>query len=176
MSQGGNLSALSNFRALYESQNFTRHIIGFDTFEGFQGVNGKDGVGLAEGDLGVEEDWHERLIKIIDLIKQDNPLSHLMKTETIKGDIRQTWERFKELSPHLVIALAIFDMDIYEPTLHVLRDIRKFMPTGSILLFDEFATDLFPGETAAVKEVLGIQGIHYKRSPLHPTAAYFVIP
>ncbi len=31
------LAILSNFRGIYEPYNFSRKIIGFDTFEGFKG-------------------------------------------------------------------------------------------------------------------------------------------
>ncbi len=40
---GQNIALFNNFRAIYEPYNFTRKIIGFDTFEGFLNLDEKDG-------------------------------------------------------------------------------------------------------------------------------------
>jgi len=40
---GTNLALFESFRGMYEPYNYTRKIVGFDTFEGFSGIDGKDG-------------------------------------------------------------------------------------------------------------------------------------
>jgi len=40
---GRDLSLFQNFRGLYEPYNYTRKIVGFDTFEGFISLHEKDG-------------------------------------------------------------------------------------------------------------------------------------
>src|ERR1043165_6861995 len=40
---GQNLVTLSNLRGMYEPYNYSRKIVGFDTFAGFEGVSQKDG-------------------------------------------------------------------------------------------------------------------------------------
>ena len=40
---GRNMALLSSFRSLYEPYNFTRKIIGFDTFQGISNISDKDG-------------------------------------------------------------------------------------------------------------------------------------
>ena len=59
---GASLSILSNLRGIYEPYNFSRKIVGFDTFEGFVGSNKlKDGDLADEGDYSVFKGWHEDL-------------------------------------------------------------------------------------------------------------------
>jgi hypothetical protein len=49
------------------------------------------------------------------------------------------------------------------------------MPRGAILLFDEFNTKTYPGETIAVIDSLGIGNLKLKRFPWATTVAYAVI-
>ena len=46
---GSGISLLNNLRLLYEPYNFSRKIIGFDTFEGFVGVSDLDGPDVSDG-------------------------------------------------------------------------------------------------------------------------------
>ena len=74
-----------------------------------------------------------------------------------------------------MIALAYFDMDLYEPTLHCLKRIRPLMGKGAIIGFDELNHASFPGETLALKEALGIERFNFRRSPLSPHTSYIVL-
>ena len=51
------------------------------------------------------------------------------------------------------MSLAIFDFDIYKPTKAALEAIKPHLFKGSVLVFDELADDIFPGETVALREV-----------------------
>jgi hypothetical protein len=172
---GASLSIYLGLRGIYEPYNFTREIYGFDTFNGFPEVLAKDGERVNQGDLTVPEDWQISLQKILELHKQDSPLPNLVCAETIKGDVQDTWIPFTSSRPHLTIAMAYFDLDLYSPTKYLLENILEFIPKGGIVVFDQFSTRLFPGETTAIQETLKVSKLSLQRSPLAPTAAWIEI-
>jgi len=59
---------------------------------------------------------------------------------------------FKE-HPEECIALAYFDMALYEPTKVCLEAILPNLYPGSVIMLDEFNSADYPGETIAFKEV-----------------------
>ncbi len=111
--------------------------------------------------------------EILELHKQDSPLPHLQESYAVKGDVVEELPLWLEDNPHAVIAMAIFDMDIYRPTKFALEALSDRFVEGSIVVFDEFSTKNFPGETRAVSEVLNLNMLKLERSPLAPTAAWF---
>jgi hypothetical protein len=56
-----------------------------------------------------------------------------------------------------IIALAYFDLDLYEPTRDTLSAVLPYLNGGSVLAFDQLGHAKWPGETAALREVLGSQ-------------------
>jgi hypothetical protein len=52
--------------------------------------------------------------------------------------------------------MAYFDLDTYLPTRNALNSIKPYLTRGSILAFDELAHKLWPGETAALRDCLGL--------------------
>jgi len=170
---GASLSILSNLRGIYEPYNFSRKIIGFDTFEGFVGSNKlKDGDLAAEGDYSVVQGWQDDLAKILDFHVGNSPLSHVQKSMLIKGDASIEVPKFLQENPHQVLSMVIFDMDIYQPTKEVLNAVLPRLMKGSILVFDEFNCDAFPGETEAVMEVLDLSKLTFKRHPHQPHCSF----
>ena len=57
--------------------------------------------------------------------EDDAPLSNIKKYELIKGDASNTVKTYLNKNPQTVVALAIFDMDVYRPTKKVLKYIKK---------------------------------------------------
>ncbi|MDP6033522.1 MAG: hypothetical protein QGH04_06690 [Candidatus Marinimicrobia bacterium] len=80
-----------------------------------------------------------------------------------------------EKNPQTIIAFAYFDFDIYEPTYECLKAIKGHITKGTILGFDELNHQSFPGETRALKEVLGLDKYRIIRSPLAPCPSFIVI-
>jgi len=172
---GASLSILTNLRGIYEPYNFSRKIVGFDTFEGFVGSNKlKDGDLADEGDYSVFKGWHEDLGKILDFHNNNSPLSHVQKTILIKGDASIEVPKFLSNNSHQVLSMVIFDMDIYKPTKDVLKAVLPRLMKGSILVFDEFNCDAFPGETEAVLEVLDLNKLTFKHHPHQPHCSFVV--
>lgn len=174
---GRNLALFQNFRGIYEPYNYSRKIVGFDTFEGFVSLHDKDGEDevVKNGNYSVTKNYEDYLDDILMYHERQSPISHIKKYDIKKGDASVTINQYLTENPETIIALAYFDMDLYEPTLNCLKAIGKHLTRGSIIAFDELNLHEFPGETLAVKELLGLNKYHIKRTPLNPFCAYIVI-
>lgn len=171
---GQNLALFENFRGMYEPFNYNRKIIGFDTFNGFPSVSCVD-KNLKKGDYGVSENYEEHLAKVLAYHESESPISHIKKYELIKGDATETLKEYLKNNPHTIIALAYFDFDIYEPTKECLELIKDHITKGTILGFDELNVSDFPGETVALKEVLGLSSYRIQRLPISSLQSYIEI-
>lgn len=174
---GRNLALFESFRGIYEPYNYTRKIVGFDTFEGYPNIAEKDGTAkvMTAGAYGVTSHYDEYLRQILDYHEGENPLSHIKKYEIVKGDATVEIKKYLERHPETIIALAYFDFDLYEPTKVCMEIIKDRLTKGSIVVFDELNCEDFPGETLAVLEVLGLSRYSIKRTPLNPTPSYIVV-
>jgi hypothetical protein len=172
---GQNLALFESFRGIYEPFNHTRKIVGFDTFEGFPALDAKDGGAVEVGDYSVTEQYEDYLARVLDYHEQESPIPHIRKYRLVKGDASVEIGRYFEENPETVVALAYFDMDIYEPTKKCLEAIRDRVTKGSVIGFDELNLHDFPGETRAVQEVLGLDRYRIVRSPISSTQSYLVV-
>jgi hypothetical protein len=171
---GATLTQLINFRGMYEPFNHSRKIFGFDTFEGFPDIDRKDGGFSNAGDYATSANYEELLAEILSIHEFFSPIPHVKKFELIKGDATKTIDTWLTDNPHAIIAMAIFDMDIYKPTRDVLEKIVPRLTRGSLLVFDELNCPHFPGETRAVDEVLGLNKLALKRFAHQPYCAWAV--
>jgi len=169
---GAGMATLLNLKSMLEPYNHSRHIYGFDTFEGFAGVEHKDGSDVAKGHYASVDDFEKTLDKILDYHQSIAPFPEVKKYSLIKGDVQETFPVWLDENPHAVISMAIFDMDIYAPTKKTLERVLERMPKGGVLVFDELNCPFFPGETQAVKEVLGLHNLKLKKHPLQTYCAY----
>jgi len=174
---GQNLALFSTFRNIYEPQNITRKIIGFDTFEGFPSVSPQDGDSdvAVEGVCPVTPEYQQYLEQLLVAHEKLAPRSHLKKYEVVKGDVIETLPKYLERNPETIIAMAYFDVDLYEPTRQCLELIKDRLHKGSIVGFDELNMHNFPGETIAAMEVLGLRNHRVVRDPTVPYQSYVVI-
>ena len=174
---GQSLSLFSALRGIYEPFNRMRKIVGFDTFTGFPGTSDKDGANcmVVEKNYSVTSDYDLYLNTIMDCQEKESPLSHLKKYEIVKGDAIVQIEQYLTTNPETIIALAYFDLDLYEPTLKCLTAIRDRLTRGSVIGFDELNEHVFPGETLALKEVFGLERYSIRRFPHNVRASYLII-
>lgn len=140
--------------------------MGFDTFAGFPNVSTKDGTAdvAAIGGYAVTENYHSYLESLLDYHEKESPISHVKKFELVVGDATVEIDRYLERHPETMIAFAYFDLDVYEPTKKCLEAIRPHLTRGSIIGFDELNYKVFPGETLALREVLGLDRYRITRS------------
>ncbi len=174
---GRNLALLTSLRGVYEPFNHTREIIGFDTFDGLQSLNLKDGKHeiAKKGSLSVSKNYEKHLNKVLKYHEEEAPISHIKKYDLIKGDVNKTLGKYLKQNPQTIIAMAYFDMDIYKPTKICLQKIKSRLGKGSIVGFDELASKKFPGETTALIETLGIENYSIKRTPYSAFQSYIKI-
>jgi len=74
-----------------------------------------------------------------------------------------------------MIALAYFDLDIYQPTLDCLNSIKDRVTKGTVLGFDELNDHSTPGETMALKEALGLDRFAVKRYRYNARTSYLIV-
>jgi hypothetical protein len=174
---GQNLVTLNNLRAIHEPYNFSRKIIGFDTFGGFASVNSKDGTHdiIQEGAFSVSEQYEDYLDKILAYHESECPLQHIKKNYLVKGNAIETLRNYLNEHPETIIALAYFDFDIYEPTKDCLELIKPYITKGTVIGFDELNDPQFPGETVALKEAFGLSSVSIKRSKYSGIQSYIII-
>ncbi|GEO11615.1 TylF/MycF/NovP-related O-methyltransferase [Segetibacter aerophilus] len=176
--QGGGTLAFAQLSAIYEPYNHTRKIIGFDSFAGFPEVSEKDKNlhrSYAKGDLKVYEGIEEEITQAIDLYDKNRPLNHLPKIELVKGDALVEIPNFIHRNQHLIVSMLYLDFDIYEPTKLALEQIVPRMPKGAVLAFDELNAKVFPGETVALLETLGIKNVALRKTMFDAYISYAII-
>lgn len=171
---GASLSVLTNLRSVYEPFNYSRVIYGFDTFAGFISVDSKDGEFANVGDYSTYYEYEARLTELLSLHESFSPVSEKKKHYLVKGDASETIGSWLSDNPHAIISMAMFDMDLYQPTKNVLEKIIPRLVKGSVLVFDELNCEFFPGETLALDEVLGLNNLRLRRSPIQPHCAWAV--
>lgn len=175
---GQTLSILSALRGIFEPFNRHRKIIGFDTFAGFRGMNEKDGAACRcrDGSFSVAPNYKAYLHGILQLQETLNPMNHLKRFELVEGDASQTVPAYLERHPETIVSLAIFDFDIYQPTVDAMRAIKPHLGKGSVLVFDELCDDIFPGETLALREVFDLRELRIQRLPMTARVSYVELP
>jgi hypothetical protein len=161
---GQNLVIFENLRAIYEPFNQTRRVIGFDTFSGYASFSDKDRTTkeasfssysdvLKKGGYSVSEGYRAYLDELISAHEGTNVLGNIRRHTLVEGDVVKTAPQFFKDNPETVVALAYFDLALYEPTKACLQAIRPHLIPGSVIVLDEFNYPEAPGETIAFKEV-----------------------
>jgi hypothetical protein len=174
---GQNLALFESLRAAYEPYNYTRKVVGFDTYEGYPSVSEKDGSGdlVALNQYAVSENYLEHLTALLDYHQQENVMSHVKKYELVKGNAGDTIGNYLNRHPETFISLAYFDMQLYEPTLKCLEAIKPYLMKGSVVAMDELNSSEFPGESIAFREAFGSMNFRLFRSRFLPDRSYAVI-
>lgn len=174
--RGRHLAALTALRGIYEPYNPHRRIIGFDTFTGCPDVTDIDtsGPSAVTGRFSLTDDYPHHLREVLDTHEQSEHLGHIRRTLIVQGDVRDTLPRYLADNQHTVIALAYFDLDLYEPTRDTIDVIRPYLTKGSVLAFDELAHAKWPGETVALRNTLGIDHGTLRTLPGRATPAYLL--
>jgi len=174
---GANLSLLASLRSVHEPYNWTRKLVGFDTFTGYTSFSDKElpSPYLTEGNYAVTPGYEEYLAEMMACHEADNVLSHIVKHELVKGDVLTTVDKYLADNPQTIVALAYFDLALYEPTKKCLEAIRPYLVKGSILAMDELNSKEFPGETIAYRDVIGLDSFRIYRSRYFPDRSFAIV-
>jgi 3-O-methyltransferase len=164
---GRHLVTLTALRGIYEPYNSLRRIVGFDTFTGFPAIEEVDRVSTSAvpGRFAVPDGEVSHLRKVLAAHEASEPFGHTQRSFVIEGDVRETVPAYLAANPGTVIALAYFDLDLYQPTKELLAVIRPYLTKGSILAFDELTHPKWPGESVALREVLGLDCARLRQLP-----------
>lgn len=174
--RGFGLMAWAKLCAMLEPENLTRRVYGFDTFAGFPAIDAKDLSALANarpGDLGA--DSYAELGELIEQYDRDRYLGHIPKVELIRGDMAKTIPEFVQSHPHLVVSLLYLDADLFEPTRAALIHFLPRMPKGAVVAFDELDNPIWPGETQAALEIVGLNRLRLRRLEWDPYISFATI-
>jgi len=171
--RGFGLMSWAKLSTILEPENLTRRIYGFDTFEGFPTISDKDRGSAHDPSVGeLSSSSYDELQALIKGYDLDRFLGHLHKVSLVKGDIAKTAPQFVADNPHLMVSLLFIDCDLYEPTKAALEAFVPRMPKGAILAFDELDNPIWPGETMAVLDSLGIGNLRLRRIEWDPYIAF----
>jgi len=180
--RGASLLSWAQLSTVFEPVNYIRHIIGFDTFEGIPELDPKDVNKSNEdsrlmrvGGFKVEANIYEDIRKAISIYNINRPLGHLEKVKIIKGNINETLPKFLTENQQIIISLLNLDVDLYRPTKKAIELLFDRIPKGGVIIFDELNSVLFPGETIALRETLGINSLRFHRFPWATTISYAVL-
>ena len=176
--RGFSVMTWAKLSAILEPENLTRRIYAFDTYEGFPSVAEQDANRVAPptaGEFGAEAYYYEELQQLLGLFDQDRFLGHIDKVHLVKGDAAATIPKFIEEQPQLVVSLLYLDFDLYEPTVAALKHFVPRMPAGSVIAFDELDNPIWPGETLAAIETVGLGRLKLERLPWDPYIGYAVL-
>jgi hypothetical protein len=102
-------------------------------------------------------------------------LNHIQKVRLVKGDVSKTLPCYLEKNPYLVVALLWLDFDVYEPTKAALKYLLPRIPKGGVIAFDELNHEVWPGETIAVMEEIGLSNLRIERFSFGSTVSFAVI-
>ena len=158
-----------------------KRVIGFDTFDGFVDLDGKDGVSDTRR-AKVVGGWNSGnflpvLERMVELTQRDSMVPRVKRVELVKGDARVTIPEDVKRNPGLRISLLHLDMDLYEPTKVALEQLYPLVVAGGVVLLDEYAMDGFPGESAAFDEYFGANRPQLTKFTYTPTpGGYFRKP
>ncbi len=174
---GQNLVTLTNLRGIYEPYSHGRKILGFDTFTGFLNTTEEDGDHeiIKEGAFAVTEGYEAYLEKLLILHQKESPLNHINKNFLFKGDAVVEFRNYISKHPELIVAMAYFDFDIYQPTKECLEMLLPLMPKGGIIVFDELTDAQFPGESIAFKEVMNLRSHTLYKNPFGGLQSYLIL-
>ena len=140
-------------------------------------MSDKDGAlcKTVDGSFSVSENYQQYLETLLGLQEALNPIPHLKKFELVRGNAMETIPAYLKRQPETIVSLAIFDFDIYQPTKAALEAIKPHLFKGSVLVFDELADDVFPGETVALREVFKLSDLKIERLPMTARVSYVVL-
>ena len=125
---GQGLMTFAQLSAIFEPLNYTRKIIGFDTYGGVPYIatdfDNKDFA--KEEELDVES--FDDLKKSIECFDDNRQLNHVPKVELVKGDICKTVPQYIKDNPHTVVSMLYIDCNLFEPTKVALEEFIPRMP------------------------------------------------
>jgi hypothetical protein len=176
---GNGTFSFAHFSSILEPYNYSRKIIGFDTFEGYSEPTRADKIGkpiehMKKGAY-FSGGYYENILEGAKLFDANRPLGHMPKIEIVKGPVKKTISKYVQDYPDLVVAMLCLDVGLEEATTPVLNAIYDRIPKGGIVTFDTIGISGFPGQNKALHEFLkGYSNVRIERFEFEPARTYFI--
>jgi len=167
---GQDVVLFESLRAMLEPYNASRKIVGFDTFEGYQGISDQDRSSdvIKPGGYTTHRSYQQYLDSLLAYHRLENMMGHAVTHRLVQGDVVKTAPNYIEQHPEAMVALAYFDMALYEPTRAALNSLSDRLMPGSIIVLDELNDPKYPGETVAFREWVASRSYTIERSKILP--------
>jgi hypothetical protein len=174
---GQDMVLLESLRAILEPYNASRTLVGFDTFSGYTDLSAEDKISdvVNASGYGVPEDYEQYLHELLRYHRLENAMGHAVRHKLVCGDVSETVGAYINENQQSLIALAYFDMALYEPTLAALSSIGPRLIPGSVLVFDELNDPRYPGESKAYREWICNRPHQLLRSKFLPDRTYLIL-
>lgn len=171
---GQDLVVFESMRAMLEPYNASRKIVGFDTFEGYTNLSARDVVSdvIKPEGYTTERSYQDYLEELLAYHRRENTMGHAVTHRLVQGDVTRTAREYVDANPASQVALAYFDMALYEPTMAALDAISGRLMPGSVIVLDEFNDPRYPGETIAFREWIGDRPHTVARSQILPDRTF----
>lgn len=166
--KGASLVRFAGFRSLFE-KTYVCKIIGFDSFEGFPGTGFDADKKYRENfmaEAGNQSISKEQLYGVLKKKSVERCV------ELVAGNIVETVPKYVENNPSLKISLLNLDVDIYEPSVTILKYLYPRIVKGGVLILDDYGK--FPGETKAVDDYFERQNVEIKKFSFAMTPRYII--
>ena len=175
---GFNVFNFAHFVEIYEHRNYTRQVLGFDTFEGyptkFHAADNLDSEN-SERRGDVKTSSFETLERSVDIFNSSVIMNQFDRIRLIKGDVLDTVPSFVKDNGELVVALLLCHTDIYGPTRVALEHFLPLMPKGGIVAFGGTNWRQLPGESVAMKEAITLNTVKLERLDFATKLSFFEI-
>jgi hypothetical protein len=162
---GQNSVLFENFRSIYEPFNKQRKIIAFDTFEGYTNWSQKDQKSevLNQNTYSTSSGYENFLKELLETHEGNNNIPHIRGChEIIKGDATITVPGYFQKNPDTIVAMAAFDLGLYNPTKTALEAILPQTIPGSILIMLHLTRKDLKGDATAFLDVISKSGKRYE--------------
>jgi len=174
---GQDMVVFESMRAMLEPYNASRKIIGFDTFNGYSGFSDKDLLSdtIKEQGYTTNKTYPQFLEELLAYHRQENTMGHAVTHKLIEGDISKTVGMYIDSNQASVVAMAYFDLALYEPTIAALNAINERLVPGSVIVMDELNDPRYPGETMAFREWAKEKSYEIRRSEILPDRTFITL-
>jgi hypothetical protein len=155
----------------------TRHLFGFERFDGFKEISSEDRTEFKEPNVkkpgGLKSD-RESFFTVLDFFRKESAIRD--RLHIIDGDIVDTFPTFLKEFQGVRFCYCLLDFDLYEPSKIVLDELYEKMVKGGIIIFDEYGFPDWPGETLAVDEFIKRYKLKLRSTPwTFAPSAYCII-
>jgi hypothetical protein len=164
--KGSSFSRFAMYRKILNLED--KKIIGFDSFGSFPETEYDQDKVLRENFISSAGNQSISKKQLEDVLKNKKCQKN---TILLEGNITKTVPEFVNKN-NIKISLLNLDVDIYEPTVVILKYLFPLMSKGGIIILDDYES--FPGETKAVDEYINGKDIKINK-PIFPNTPYFIV-